>query len=247
MKIVNDVVCITGASSDLSRAIFETYYETGCNYVLCDTYEQQNKVQEIYGQYGKEGRTRISYEFFDLTLIKEYSFLDKYEITVLVNCAGVNIFKRFIEIEMTDWNQIMDVNLKSTFFLTQAVAVRMIRDKIKGRIVNIGSQHGIVANGLRAPYCVSKFGLVGMTKALALELAVYGIRVNCVSPTYIYTEKSSVFLEEKQVKIAYLSKIPLCKYARPNDIANAVFFMADSQNGMITGENLVVDGGYTIH
>lgn len=244
---MNDVVCITGASSDLSRAIFETYYETGCNYVLCDMNEQENKMREIYGHYGEEGRARISYEVFDLTAVNEYSFLDKYEITVLVNCAGVNIFKRFIEIQMNEWDQIMDVNLKGTFFLTQAVAARMIRNKIKGRIVNIGSQHGVVANGLRAPYCVSKFGLVGMTKVLALELAVHGIRVNCVSSTYIYTEKSSEFLDEKQVKVVYLSKIPLCKYARPHDIANAVFFLADCRNGMITGENLIVDGGYTIH
>ena len=152
-----------------------------------------------------------------------------------------------LEVEETDWNMILDTNLKGTFFLTQKVVNNMIKNEIKGRIVNIGSQHGVVANGLRAPYCISKFGLIGFTKVAALELAQYGILVNCVSPTYVLTNKSENFLMTRSVQMDYLPRIPLHKYARPMDIARAVLFLCEDSNQMITGENIMVDGGYTIY
>lgn len=137
--------------------------------------------------------------------------------------------------------------MKGTFFLSQSIAKKMISDGIKGKIVNIGSQHGVVANGLRAPYCISKFGLIGLTKVLALEWSTFNILVNCVSPTYVKTSKSKDFLEHEDVKKAYLYKIPLKKYALPHDISYAVLFLSSDQNQIITGENILVDGGYTLH
>ncbi|WP_283748755.1 SDR family NAD(P)-dependent oxidoreductase, partial [Bacillus cereus] len=110
--------------------------------------------------------------------------LDK-PIDILINCAGNNYFVPALEVSEENWQKIIDVNLKGTFFLSQSIAKKMISDGIKGKIVNIGSQHGVVANGLRAPYCISKFGLIGLTKVLALEWSTFNILVNCVSPTYV--------------------------------------------------------------
>ncbi|EAF2708563.1 SDR family oxidoreductase, partial [Listeria monocytogenes] len=163
-----------------------------------------------------------------------------------LNLVGLNIFNSVLDVTEDEWDLIVDTNLKSSFFLSQAVSKKMVKSKTKGSIVLLASQHGVVANGLRAPYCASKAGVIQLAKSLALELSSYGIRVNCVSPTYILDEKSKEFLLNKEVKKEYLSKIPLKKYALPSDIANACYFLLSEESAMITGQNIIIDGGYTI-
>lgn len=246
----NKNVFITGATSDIGISIARAYSELGANIILSDTLVQLKKLNEVKESLIAEYNNEVSLFILHLDKVEEIKksiseFEDK--INILVNCAGNNVFTPALNVNEEDWDKIIDINLKGTFFLSQSVAKKMIHNNIEGKIINIGSQHGIVANGLRTPYCVSKFGLLGLTKVLALEWSVHNILVNCVSPTYVETSKSKEFLANDNVRKAYLSKIPLKKYALPNDIAYAVLFLSSDDNKMITGENILVDGGYTIH
>ena len=240
-------VFVTGETSDIGIYIGKEFYLQGEDIVLSDHPMKEKKLQ-LYGEKLKAfSNGKIDFMPLDISKIQDIKETRNIECDILINCAGNNNFKPLLEVEETDWNMILDTNLKGTFFLTQKVVNNMIKNEIKGRIVNIGSQHGVVANGLRAPYCISKFGLIGFTKVAALELAQYGILVNCVSPTYVLTNKSENFLMTRSVQMDYLPRIPLHKYARPMDIARAVLFLCEDSNQMITGENIMVDGGYTIY
>jgi 2-deoxy-D-gluconate 3-dehydrogenase len=115
-----------------------------------------------------------------------------------------------------------------------------------GSIVNIASQHGIVGNDMRAPYCASKAGVINLARELALEWAKYNIRVNCVSPTFVMTEKNKKMLTDNINFKKTLTSIPMGRYCTPLDVAQSVLFLSSPLASLITGHNLVVDGGYTI-
>ncbi|MBI1630697.1 SDR family NAD(P)-dependent oxidoreductase [Bacillus safensis] len=243
-------ILITGASSDIATTIALGFSELGGNIILSDLPSRQTKLKLIKSKIFDKFNNKIDIlliDFTDINDIKRKIHGYKKNVDILINCAGNNIFRPALKVSEEDWDTIIDVNLKGTFFLSQSIAVKMQDNKKGGKIINIGSQHGVVANGLRAPYCVSKFGLIGMTKVLALELSIYNILVNCVSPTYVETTKSKDFLAHEDVQKAFLSKIPLNQYAKPQDISYVVMFLSSDHNKMITGENIMVDGGYTIH
>lgn len=243
----NKNVFISGATSDIGIVIAKEFYLRGADLILSDHPQKTDQLQEYRKCMEAMNEGNISLQPIDLYNVGDNINGLKKDCDILVNCAGNNVFKPLIEIGEKDWDSIINVNLKGTFFLTQKIVECMIENKRKGKVVNIGSQHGVVANGLRAPYCISKFGLIGFTKIAALELAQYDILVNCVSPTYVLTNKSKDFLLHPDVQRDYLPRIPLHKYARPMDIARAVLFLCSDDNRMITGENIVIDGGYTIY
>lgn len=243
-------ILVTGASSDIAINIASGFSELGGNIILSDLPSCQTELKQVKSMLSEKFNNKVDILLIDVTNIKDIKKkIEGYEekIDILINCAGNNIFCPAIKVSEENWDKIIDVNLKGTFFLSQSIAVKMKENKNGGKIINIGSQHGVVANGLRAPYCVSKFGLIGMTKVLALEWSIYNILVNCVSPTYVETSKSKDFLAHQDVQRAFLSKIPLSQYAKPQDISYAVMFLSSDHNKMITGENIMVDGGYTIH
>ncbi|MGV7002175.1 SDR family NAD(P)-dependent oxidoreductase [Priestia megaterium] len=243
-------IFITGAASDIAISIIENFSSAGGNIILSDISENSLKLEKIQRIISDKYQNSVDIINIDLTQIEDIkNKINNYnqKIDILINCAGNNHFIPALKVNEDIWNRIIDVNLKGTFFLTQTIASKMIEDKVEGKIISIGSQHGVVANGLRAPYCISKFGLVGLTKVLALELSPHNILVNCISPTYVKTTKSKEFLEDINVQKAYLSKIPLKRYALPKDIAYSVLFLSSDNNAMITGENILIDGGYTVH
>lgn len=239
-------VFISGAASYIAFAIAEEFFLRGADLILSDHPDKKEKLFISKSSLDKIGDGIIDILQLDLMCVQDIQRV-KQTCDILINCAGNNIFKPLVEINEEDWDNVIDVNIKGTFFLTQRIAKNMIEHRKNGRIVSIGSQHGVVANGLRTPYCISKFGLVGLTKVAALELAQYNILINCVSPTYVLTEKSKDFLLNHSVKMDYLPRIPLHRYARSSDIARTVLFLCDERNEMITGENIMVDGGYTIY
>lgn len=244
-NFLNKTVFITGASSDIGISIARSFYNLGGDLTLSDHPDFTAKLESLKAELESDKLGDIKIAPLDLT--KKIDNIAPGKVDVLINCAGRNVFVPFNEVTEEIWDSIIDVNLKGTFFLTQLISKRMIEQKVEGRIINIGSQHGVVANGLRAPYCISKFGTVGMTKVMALELSPYNILVNCVSPTFVETEKSREFLSHKNVQRSYLAKIPLGKYANPSDISSMILYLASSYNRIITGENILIDGGYTIH
>ena len=147
-------------------------------------------------------------------------------IDILINNAGINIPQDSLDVTVDSWDQIMDINLKASFFITQATGKEMIRQGRGGRIINISSQTGSVALLKRAAYCASKAGLNLITKVLALEWGRYGILVNAVAPTFIETELSEGFLSDSQFREYALSKNMLKRLGTPEEVVGAVIYLA---------------------
>ncbi|AYV45108.1 3-oxoacyl-ACP reductase [Caulobacter flavus] len=164
---------------------------------------------------------------------------------VLVNNAGTNRPKPFVEVTQDDYDAVLDLNLKAAFFVAQAVAARMVEAGTKGSIVNLTSQMGHVGGARRSLYCASKWGLEGLSKAMALDLAPHGIRVNTIAPTFIETPLTRPFFEDKAFLDSVLSKIKLGRLGQVEDLMGAVVFLASDASALMTGSSLVVDGGWT--
>ncbi|MCD7035138.1 glucose 1-dehydrogenase [Metabacillus sp. GX 13764] len=165
-------------------------------------------------------------------------------IDLLVNNAGINIPKPALDVTEEDWDQILDTNLKGTFFCSQRSGKHMMK-KGKGKIINIVSQMAFVGYYKRAAYCASKGGAVQLTKALAVEWASLGIKVNAVAPTFIETEMTGKMFEDRDFYDDVISRIPLGKLSKPEDVTGAVLFLASNMADFITGETMKVDGGWT--
>jgi len=168
------------------------------------------------------------------------------EITTFIYAAGLNIITPALNVTEEIWDRVNNVNLKGFFFCAKDIINHMLLHKLQGNIVAISSQHGVVANINRAPYCASKAGLINLVKELALEFAEYGITVNAVSPSFILSKKNSDFLLSSKAKREFLNKIPQGRYVTPKNVAKAISFLIDKDTEGITGHNLLVDGGWTI-
>lgn len=249
ISLKNKVVVITGALGEIGRKICETFAICQSDLVLVDLVSQIEEksqfIEELINKY-KINVDLINADIRKIEDIKRITNLieNKYKkVDILVNNAGVNAYVPATNIDEKTWDNIVDTNLKGTFFVSQEIGRIMIKNK-EGAIVNISSQHGVVGNELRVPYCTSKAGIVNMTKALAIEWAKYNIRVNCISPTFVITEKNEKMLNERGFKSKALKEIPLGKYCTPIDVANSVLFLSTSMAALITGHNLLVDGGW---
>ncbi|CAH0261188.1 SDR family NAD(P)-dependent oxidoreductase [Priestia megaterium] len=165
-------------------------------------------------------------------------------IDILINNAGINIAKPALEVTEKDWNQVIDTNLKGTFFCAQRVGKHMI-EQGGGKIINMASQMAFVGYIKRSVYCSSKGGAVQLTKALAVEWAPYNVRVNALAPTFIETDFTKEMFEDEEFYQDVVSRIPLGKLAQPSDVTGAVLFLASDLAQFITGETIKVDGGWT--
>jgi len=170
------------------------------------------------------------------------------EVDILVCSAGIVAPRPAEDIPEAEWDAILDTNIKGLFFCNQAVAIQSMIPRKTGAVVNIASMFGLVAAPpplMTAHYCVSKAGVISLTRQGAIEWAQYNIRVNAVAPTFTLTPLSKEHLEDPEFKPAALNRIPLHRFATVDDIAAAVCFLASDAAKMITGVTLPVDGGWT--
>jgi NAD(P)-dependent dehydrogenase (short-subunit alcohol dehydrogenase family) len=167
------------------------------------------------------------------------------KIDILVNSAGIVTLEKAEIISEDFWDKTMAVNLKASFMMAQAFGAYLINKKLPGCIVNMASQAGVIALDKHVAYCASKGGIISMTKVLALEWGKHGIRVNCVSPTVVLTELGHKAWDGP-VGEAFKKEIPAERFAEPDEIAGAIAFLCSNAAAMITGHNLLIDGGYTI-
>jgi NAD(P)-dependent dehydrogenase (short-subunit alcohol dehydrogenase family) len=165
-------------------------------------------------------------------------------IDILVNNAGGNRPTPFLEVTRQDFDWLVEVNVRSVFFASQVAVRKMIQTKVRGSIINMSSQMGHVGLPKRTVYCLTKHAIEGFTKALALEAAPFGIRVNTVAPTFVLTPMTEAYFADPEFSDFVHSRIPLGRCATPEDVANAVAFLASDTAASITGTSLRVDGGW---
>lgn len=164
---------------------------------------------------------------------------------VLVNNAGTNRPNPVLAVTEEDYDAVLDLNLKSAFFVAQACARRLVEAGSSGSLIHMGSQMGHVGGPRRTLYCASKWGLEGFSKALALDLAAHGIRSNTIAPTFIETPLTRPMFEDETFKHSVLAKIKLGRIGQVEDLMGAILYLATDASSLVTGTSLLVDGGWT--
>jgi NAD(P)-dependent dehydrogenase (short-subunit alcohol dehydrogenase family) len=167
------------------------------------------------------------------------------QIDILVNNAGTNVPEPFLEVSEENLDKMLAVNVKGVFLVAQAAARRMVERGEGGSIINVSSQMGHVGAPKRTVYCATKHAVEGLTKAMAVELAPHNVRVNSVAPTFVETPMTKPFLKDEAFRADTLSRIPLGRLGRVEDVTGAVLFLASPAAGLITGASLLLDGGWT--
>lgn len=240
------VAMVTGAASGIGLAVSELLASCGAQVVLLD--RQAEVLQVAAGlDGGVERHLACVLEVTDAAGISKAvkQVVARYgRIDILVNNAGVALLDAADTLSEAAWDVTMAINLKGPFLLAQAVAPTM-RRQAYGRIVNLASQASVIGLERHAAYCASKAGLVGLSKVLALEWAKDGVTVNAVSPTVVETALGKQAWAGA-VGQAMRQKIPVGRFAQPEEIAGLIAYLASDQAAMVTGENIVIDGGYSV-
>ncbi|MCP5092878.1 MAG: SDR family oxidoreductase, partial [Gammaproteobacteria bacterium] len=168
-------------------------------------------------------------------------------LSILVNNAGGNRPQSFVDVDTESLDFVIGLNVRATFRVAQAAARAMLAQRIEGSIVNMSSQMGHVGSPKRTVYCMTKHAVEGLTKAMAVELAPSGIRVNSVAPTFVETPMTKPMLEDPEFRDFVFGMIPMGKLASIDDVVAAVMYLVSPGARMVTGQSLKVDGGWTAH
>jgi len=238
-------VVVTGGTRGIGAAMVEAFLEAGATVYATGT--NRESLRELNAA-AQSKLKKVEYLYLDFSLSdsvgKCLAALSKLEhVDVLVNNAGVNKIDTIDEITDDDWDWINTVNLRGPFIVIRALAPLM-KSQRSGRIINISSIFGVVSKEKRAAYSSTKWGIIGVTKAIALDLAPYNILVNAVSPGFVDTELTRHILGDEGIN-ELLKQIPQKRLADQKEIAKTVLFLASEHNSYITGQNIVVDGGFT--
>ena len=236
---------ITGATKGLGRGAAEAIAEAGGNIIAIG--RNQSELNSL----GKKiKKLKVNYNSFNCDVnnynkIKEFITRLK-NIDILVNNAGTNIPENFLNVKKKSLETILNVNTKAVFNVAQLCANQIIRLKRKqGSIINISSIFGLVAGQKRSVYSMTKFGLEGLTKGMALDLAKYNIRVNSVCPNIVLTPRTKKYFADKKYNKYVKENTPINKVVTVSDVATSITFLASEAASMITGSSIVIDGGWT--
>ncbi len=250
--IEDKIVIITGASGGIGYAIAREFHQRGANLVLTSRSKdfQKRVSRDLKSLKNKNFVIQADlYKEKDIKKIVDFALRKFGRIDVLINCAGVNIRKKLGNYTSEDWDKILDLNLKSTFLIMQKVS-KVMKKNSSGKIVNISSMQGVICwkpgEANLAPYCASKSGLISLTKSFALELAEYNITVNAICPAVVDGKWAGDIKKDKKIYKDIITRTPLRRLAKNEDIVGPALFFASKASDFITGHALLVDGGWTI-
>jgi NAD(P)-dependent dehydrogenase (short-subunit alcohol dehydrogenase family) len=249
LSLEGNVAVISGAASGIGRGIALRFAEMGASVAILDIDEE--KGSDVAAQL-RAGSMEAIFSRCDVRsasdcgravegMIQKWGTID-----ILCNCAGIAIRKDVVELTEEEWNRALDVTLKGIFLLSREVIPHMIRNG-EGSVINIGSGWSLKGGPKAASYCAAKGGTLNLTRAMAIDYGKHNIRVNCVCPgdvdTPLLHSECAQLGEDSQVFMKEAAKRPLARVGTPEDIANAVLFLASPMSSWITGSALVVDGG----
>ena len=247
-KVINKTALVTGAGKGIGKACAIALAEAGANLIILSrTKSDLDKVEKQITKLKRKCQSYIcdvsNYDEVQ-NVFNRISILD-----ILVNNAGTNRPDHFTKIKKEDMDYVVDLNTKAAFHVAQMGSNVMLKSKNRklkgGSIINMSSQLGKVGAPNRSIYNMTKFGLEGLTRGMALDLAKSNIRVNTICPTFVETPMVKNFFKDKKFKKAMMDNIPLGRLATDSDIATAVVYLASNASSMITGSSLVIDGGWT--
>jgi len=247
LKIADKVAIVTGAGKGIGRAIALRLAAEGATVVVADVAAKDGEAvaAEIARQGGKGRALQAdATKEADVNGLVRMTMEAHGRIDILVNNAGINIPEPALEVSEEHWDRVLDINLKGLFFCAQRVG-RVMVEQGYGKVINVGSQMGLVGGRLRAAYCSSKGGVVQLTKALAIEWAEHGINVNGVAPTFLETPFTAKMFENKEFHDEVVGNILFGRLGQVEDVLGAIVFLASSASDLITGHTLLVDGGWT--
>ena len=233
-------IIVTGATGGIGNAIIKKLYDAGANILATGT--KNEKLEQL-----KKNFENIKILKFDISqtnnlenFIEDATEQLEGKLDCLVNNAGITQDNLAIRMSLEEWKKVIDINLTSTFLISKFAIKKMLKNK-KGKIINITSVVGHTGNLGQTNYTASKAGIVAMSKSLAIEYAKKNININCISPGFIKTAMTDKI--DEKFKEVIISKIPSARLGEPEDVANAVIFLASSHSDYINGETLHVNGG----
>ncbi len=260
MRVENKIALVTGTGSGLGQAISIALAQAGANLAITELPDRLEAAETTAAQIRAAGQEALIVPLDVTQLPTIEAMVEKVvetfgRLDILVNNAGINIQRMALDVTEEDWDRVLDVNLKGVFFCAQAAARQMIAQsggdskegtQINGKIINIASQMGVVGYYRRAAYCSSKAGVVNLTRVLAFEWAQYGITVNAIGPTFIYTPLTAPMFEDEAFRTDVLNRIPLGRIGKPEDVVGAAVYLASPAADLVSGHTLLVDGGWTV-
>ena len=248
INLKNKTALVTGAGKGIGKACAIALAEAGANIIIISrTQKDLDSVSKIIKRFKSKCTTYVC-DVTNYNQIKNIISKQK-KIDILVNNAGNNIPEHFTKVQKRNMEYLVKLNTVSTFHIAQLCTLKMLetknRKKIGGSIINMSSQMAHVGGPIRSVYNMTKAGLEGLTKGMAIDLAKNNIRVNTVCPTFVVTPMTKKFLKNKKFKNDMLKNIPLGRFANLDEVATTVTFLASNASSMITGTSILVDGGWT--
>ena len=235
---------VTGAGRGIGLTAASALAQAGAHVTLVA--RTQSEIEQAADAIRARGdmAEALALDVSDLDAMQE-AIADAEPFNILVNNAGTNRPAHLMDVTIEDFDAVMNLNLRAAFFVAQAVARQLLDAKQPGSIINISSQMGHVGAARRTVYCASKHAMEGFTKAMAIELAPYNIRVNSLGPTFLETPMTRPFFENKAFRDEVLGKIKLGRLGQLEELTGAIVFLASDASSLMTGSALVLDGGWT--